>query len=178
VRRAAHRPPLTHAAAIGALACLLLACPAPARAAGSDAVAFPLTFENADIQVVIRAVAKATGTPILFDPDQVRGRITLWAPHDVTSAEAVQLLRSTLALHGYALVVRPESIWIVPADAPPDYTFRVVPLRYADAAVIAMRLAQLAPPGVRIVPYPPTNSLILSGPRAGVDALDDLIRAR
>src|SRR5512144_42600 len=116
--------------AIAALVCLVLACPTAARAAESDRVAFPLTFDNADIQTVIRAVAKATGTPILFDPSRVRGRITLLVPHDVTSADALQLLRSALALYGYALVVRPESTWIVPADVPSDYTVRVLPLRY------------------------------------------------
>lgn len=39
----------------------------------------------------------------------------------------------------------------------------VVPLNYANAQELAATLAPILPPGVTVVPYAPTNSLIISG---------------
>jgi type II secretory pathway component GspD/PulD (secretin) len=52
----------------------------------------------------------------------------------------------------------------------------VVPLTYARAAELAYALSLIAPPGVRIAPYNPTNSLIIRGPRTSVEQLIDLIK--
>jgi type II secretory pathway component GspD/PulD (secretin) len=75
-----------------------------------------LEFVDADIRVVIEEVARITGMTFLFDPSRVKGRITVLAPDAVSPAQALELLRSALALHSYALIVRPESTWIVPAS--------------------------------------------------------------
>jgi type II secretory pathway component GspD/PulD (secretin) len=52
----------------------------------------------------------------------------------------------------------------------------VVPLTYARAGELAYTLSLVAPPWVRIVPYYPTNSLIISGPPAAVEQLIDIIK--
>ena len=44
-----------------------------------------------------------------------------------------------------------------------DWSYRVVKLQYATAEELAPVLAAIAPPGVKIVAYPPTNSLIIAG---------------
>jgi len=44
-------------------------------------------------------------------------------------------------------------------------------LQYARAEEVAMTLSEVAPPGVRAVPYPPTNSVLLAGPSAAVTTL-------
>ena len=138
----------------------------------------PFTFENADIQTVVKQVATLTGIAFLFDPDQVKGRITLLAPPNVSAAKALELLRSALALHGYTVLPRPEGMWIVPAERVVDeaFTIKVVPLTYAWAGEVASTLSWVAPPSVRIVPYYPTNSLIISGHPAAVEGLIDLIK--
>jgi hypothetical protein len=43
-----------------------------------------------------------------------KGRITVLAPGEVTPVQAFELLRSALALHGYAMVTGHEGVWIVP----------------------------------------------------------------
>jgi type II secretory pathway component GspD/PulD (secretin) len=48
---------------------------------------------------------------------------------------------------------------------------KVVPLTYSRAGELADTLSLVAPPRVRIVPYYPTNSLIISGPPAAVEQL-------
>jgi type II secretory pathway component GspD/PulD (secretin) len=53
---------------------------------------------------------------------------------------------------------------------------RVVPLTYARAGELAYTLALVAPPRVRIVPYYPTNSLIVSGPPAAVEQMIEIIK--
>jgi general secretion pathway protein D len=146
----------------------------PASATPSGAI----SFENADIQTVVKQVAALTGITFLFDPEQVRGKITLLSPKGVSSTEALDLLRSALALHGYSLVSRAEATWILPADRVPSevFTIKVVPLDYARAGELADTLSWVAPPSVRVVPYYPTNSLIISGHPAAVEALIDLIK--
>ena len=43
------------------------------------------------------------------------------------------------------------------------FSYVVIKLQYATAEELAPVLAAVAPPGVRIIAYPPTNSLIISG---------------
>jgi len=52
----------------------------------------------------------------------------------------------------------------------------VVPLTYARAGELAYTLSLVAPARVRIVPYYPTNSVIISGPRTSVEQLIDIIK--
>jgi general secretion pathway protein D len=139
---------------------------------------WPISFENDDISTVVKQVAGLTGITFLFDPEQVRGKITLLSPKRVSPTEALDLLRSALALHGYALLRRAEATWIVPADRVPleAFTVKVVSLDYARAGELAYTLSWVAPPSVRVVPYYPTNSVIISGRPAAVQALVDLIK--
>lgn len=41
-----------------------------------------------------------------------------------------------------------------------------------------MTLSWVAPPGVRIAPFYPTNSVVISGPEAAVEQMVDAIRYR
>jgi type II secretory pathway component GspD/PulD (secretin) len=136
-------------------------------------------FKDADIQAVIEEVAKLTNTTFLFDPSRVKGKITVLAADDVTPAQALELLRSVLAVHGYGLVARPEGTWIVAAQpATTKVVVREVRLTYVDAEDVAWTLSWAAPPGVRIVPFHPTNSVVISGPEDAVERMVDVIRRR
>ena len=53
---------------------------------------------------------------------------------------------------------------------------KVVPLTYARAGELAYILSLVAAPRVRVVPYYPTNSLIIAGPPAEVEQLIDIIK--
>jgi type II secretory pathway component GspD/PulD (secretin) len=79
-----------------------------------------------------------------------------------------------------ALVARPEGTWIVPAQPASGghMIIRVIRLTYVDADDIAWTLSWAAPPGVRIVPFQATNSVVVSGPEALVDQMVDVIRRR
>ena len=151
----------------------------PLAAKGQQATAsVMLRFEDTDIQTVIKAVSSLTGITFVYDPEKVRGKITLLTPKSVAPAQALALLKSALALHGYRLLSRAEGMWVVPTVRAGSEVMavKVVPLRYARADEVAYALIWIAPPGVRVVPYYPTNSLILSGPHAAVEELIDVIR--
>src|SRR5262245_33703884 len=62
------------------------------------------TFENADIQTVIKRVSEVTGTTFLFDPKEVKGKITVLSPQKVSPEGALKLLESALALCSYTLL--------------------------------------------------------------------------
>ena len=89
-----------------------------------------------------------------------------------------RILKSALALHGYTLIGRAEGTWIVPAErvAREAFTVKVVRLDYARADEVASILLWVALPSVQVVPYFPTNSLIISGHPAAVEELVDIIR--
>jgi hypothetical protein len=55
---------------------------------------------------------------------------------------------------------------------------RVVPLTYAKAGEVALTLSWVVPPGVRIVPFYPTNSVVISGDAAAVEQIVDIIGRR
>jgi type II secretory pathway component GspD/PulD (secretin) len=159
--------------------CLVLVLTAdPSSTLGASRA--PFTFENADIAVVIADVARRTGSTFLFDPARVKGTITVLSPGDVTPAQALELLRSALALHGYAIVSRAQGSWIVPVHdiATRDFVIQVIPLTYADAGEVASTLSWVAPPGVRVAPYLPANSVVIAGHAAAVERMRNAIRGR
>ncbi len=151
------------------LALWLFAAPALAKTVR----AMTFAFENEDLSTVIRAVSAVTEMTILFDPTQVTGKLTLFAPRPVPPAEAIQLLTAALALHGYTLSQQAAGIWTITPAQPGSQasTVAVVPLQYARAEEIAYTLSQIAPPGVKVAPYPPTNSVLIAGPPQAVAAL-------
>jgi general secretion pathway protein D len=110
----------------------------------------------------------------------VKGKITLLSPKKVSPEQALKLLQSALALHGYTLLKQEEGTWIVPAEKAIQLAtiIEVVPLKYARAEEVADTLSALAPLGVRIVPYYPTNSLIISGNPEAVKELLGVLRGK
>ena len=160
------------------LLCLFFLLPLRAVTWATNEVAF--TFENADIHTVIKKVGELTGITFLFDPEQVKGKITLLSPKKISSEETLKLLQSALALQGYTLLKKEEGTWVVPAEkaAQTETTIAVIPLKYARADEVADTLSWLAPPGVRIVSYYPTNSLIISGNPEAVEELIGILRGK
>jgi type II secretory pathway component GspD/PulD (secretin) len=69
-------------------------------------------------------------------------------------------------------------MWILPGREPAGarVVVRVIRLTYVDAEDVALTLSWAAPPGVRIAPFYPTNSVVISGPEAAVEQMVDVIR--
>jgi general secretion pathway protein D len=151
----------------------------PPRVAWAEEV--PFTFENAEVHTVIKKASELTGMTFLFDPEQVKGKITILSPKKVSPEEALQLLQSALALRGYTLIEEKGIARIVPAEQAAYVareTIEVIPLNHAKAEELAYALAYGAPYGVTIFPYYPTNSLIISGNPEAVEELIGIIRGK
>lgn len=145
----------------------------------ADEVSF--SFENADVHTVIKKASELTGMTFIFDPEQVKGKITILSPKKVSPEEALQLLQSALALRGYTLIEEKGIARIIPAEQAAYMareTTEVVPLNYAKAEEVAYTLAYGTPYGVTILPYYPTNSLIISGSPEAVEELIGVIKGR
>ncbi len=110
---------------------------------GPRAEEVTFAFENAEIETVIKSVSELTGLMFLFDPEEVKGKITLLSSTGVSPEKALELLESALALHDYRLLQKKEGVWIVIADP-------------ADAISAAYYNVWMAP----YYGYCPANSLI------------------
>ncbi|MBU1235247.1 MAG: type II secretion system secretin GspD [Gammaproteobacteria bacterium] len=72
-----------------------------------------LTFANADIETVIRAIGKISNRNILIDP-RVKGTLNIVTSKPVTPDVAYQILLSALRLQGYAVIEEEGIIKVVP----------------------------------------------------------------
>jgi type II secretory pathway component GspD/PulD (secretin) len=168
---------------------------APARAGE-----IRIGYKNAPIAGVLTDLAKATGESIVFD-DQVAalGNVTIEGPPQASRAEALALIDSLLLLRGFAAVPAPggarkvvaingaPSQWrpsgkIPDSDVPVTTLLR---LETADAADMIPVITPYLGANATAAAFPPTNSLILSGPssllrtlRKAIQALDQIDAGR
>lgn len=176
----------------GAMLCCaaLAAVPAPALAQNGAA----LSFVNADIESVIKAVGHYTGMTFIIDP-RVKGTLTLVSEKTLTKAEAFQLLTSTLRLQGYAVVsgdgfakvvpeaeaklqAAPTQVGIKGSKARGDQiATQVYHLQYESAANLTAVLRPLISPNNSIMADPGNNSLVVTDYADNLRRLSKIIAA-
>jgi general secretion pathway protein D len=138
-----------------------------------------LSFVNADIESVIKAIGQFTGMTFIIDP-RVKGNITLVSEKPLTKAQAFQLLTSALRLQGYAVVTgegfakvvpeaeaklqsSPTQVGIKGAKARGDQIVtQVFRLGYESAANLTAVLRPLISPNNSIMADPGNNSLVIT----------------
>jgi general secretion pathway protein D len=134
-------------------------------------------YPNADITELVKAISKLTGKRFILD-NNVRGKITIIAPSQITVAEAYKAFLSALAMNGLTVVPSGKFLKIRQArqanrDSIDTYAgeyfpntdqliTRIVKLRYINAAEVAKSLRMLVSKDGEINPYAPTNSLIIT----------------
>ncbi len=133
--------------------------------------------EPTEIKDIIRAVALWTGKNVIIGKG-VQGKIQMISPKKVTKEEAYQAFLSTLNVAGYTTVETGKVIKILPtrnalkgnlhiyqgtawAPRTDKLITQIVPLRYIDAKQVQQTLQQLVSTN-SIIPYAPTNTLIIS----------------
>ncbi len=152
----------------------------------------PLEFRDAELSAVVEAIGAFSGSTLLLDP-AVSGRITLSAPEPVSGEEALELLRAALQLSGFALVPAPGgALKVIPLAAAAPETPGLVgePRAGSDRLVVALYRLESAKAdelarvlatnderGSRVIPYAPTNSLILAATESRLLRLRWLVRA-
>ncbi|SFB77001.1 type II secretion system secretin GspD [Massilia yuzhufengensis] len=169
--------------AAGAMLCCaatLALPPAPARAQDS-ANSAALSFVNADIESVIKAIGHYTGMTFIIDP-RVKGTITLVSEKSLSKTQAFGLLTSTLRLQGYAVVTSGDGYAkVVPeaeakAQSSPtqvggvrasratgdQIATQVFYLSYESAANLTAVLRPLISPNNSIMANPGNNTLVIT----------------
>lgn len=143
-------------------------------------------YPNADIADVIKAISELTGKNFIVDP-QVRGKITIIAPSRITVAEAYKAFLSALAINGLAVVpgdgfYKIKQARVAQRDNIDTFSgayyptsdqmiTRIIKLKYISADEVNKQLRILTSKDGELVPYTPTNSLIVSDYGANMDRI-------
>lgn len=143
-------------------------------------------YPNADVADVIKAISELTGKNFIVDP-AVRGKITIIAPSRITVAEAYKAFLSALAINGLAVVPGDGFYKIKQARAAQrdnidtfsgayyptsdQMITRIIKLKYISADEVNKQLRILTSKDGELVPYTPTNSLIVSDYGANMDRI-------
>jgi len=143
-------------------------------------------YPNADIADVIKAISELTGKNFIVDP-QVHGKITIIAPSRITVAEAYKAFLSALAINGLAVVpgdgfYKIKQARVAQRDNIDTFSgayyptsdqmiTRIIKLKYISADEVNKQLRILTSKDGELVPYTPTNSLIVSDYGANMDRI-------
>ncbi len=147
-------------------------------------------YPNADIADIVKAISELTGKNFIVDP-QVRGKITIIAPSRITVAEAYKAFLSALAINGLAVVPGDGFYKIKQARAAQrdnidtfsgayypssdQMITRIIKLKYISADEVNKQMRILTSTNGELVPYTPTNSLIVSDYGANIDRIQKIL---
>ncbi|MFK8137340.1 MAG: type II secretion system secretin GspD [Bdellovibrionales bacterium] len=134
-------------------------------------------YPNADIADVIKAISELTGKNFIVE-NNVRGKITIIAPTQITVAEAYKAFLSSLAMAGFTVVpagkflkirssraANRDSIQTYSGEYSPDtdqMITRIVHFKHVSAEEIQKKLRILTSKDGESSVYAPTNSLIIT----------------
>ena len=171
------RPNLRRIAA-GVMLCCAVATAMPPAIAQENSAA--LSFVNADIESVIKAVGHYTGMTFIIDP-RVKGTLTLVSEKSLTKSQAFGLLTSALRLQGFAVVTTGEGYAKVVPEAEAklqssptqvgksgtrvqgdQIATQIFHLSYESAANLTAVLRPLISPNNSIMANPGNNSLVIT----------------
>ncbi|WP_305045649.1 type II secretion system secretin GspD [Geoalkalibacter sp.] len=172
----------------------LAAVPAPvfsqAASAGNEGIA--IDFKDIDLPDLIQTMSELTGRNYIYD-ETVRGKVTIISPRRMSLDEAYRVFLTVLNVKGYTVVpsgsvyrvvaiqnakestlptILPDR-WRDPSD---QFVTQLVPLQNIDATEVATSvLAPLMPKTSNVIPYAPSNTLIISDTAANIDRLLKII---
>lgn len=137
-----------------------------------------IDFNDVDINVFIKFIAELTGKNFIVD-NRVKGKVTIISPAKISVDEAYLVFESVLEVHGFTTVDSGNVIKIVSSpeartksietlteyrsmDPEDKLVTQLVPLRYADPNTITRLFRPLISKSSVILPYQPTNMLIIT----------------
>ena len=148
-------------------------------------------YPNADITEIVKAISKLTGKNFILDSN-VRGKITIIAPSQITVAEAYRAFLSALAMNGLTVVPSGNFLKIRQAraaqrDSLETYTgeyfpnsdqiiTRIIKLKYISAEEVYKNLRILNSKDGESHAYGPTNSLIVTDYGSHIERVVNILR--
>ena len=152
--------------------------PHPSSLESNGQALVSMNFQDVEIPVLARFISQITHKNFIVD-DKVRGKVTIISPTQVSPAEAYTVFQSVLQVKGFTTVPNGKIVKIVPlrsakqiglptivngalATTGDEFITRLVPLNYVTAADITPILQPMISSDGLLIPYGPTNSLILT----------------
>jgi len=153
-----------------------------------------MDFDNVEIRKVIKWISDLTGKNFIID-NNVRGAVTVISPTKIPLDEAYKVFESILEVRGFAAVPAGKVIkisttregtkrniktavgasleQIVPEDT---LVTQLIPLQYAAVDKIRNALGQLFSKNASVIPYPTTNTLIVTDISSNIHRLVRIIK--
>lgn len=148
-------------------------------------------YPDAEILDVAKAIAKLTGKNFIYNPQDIKGRISVVSQTPITVGDAWNAFLTALNMRGFALVPSGKYLRIerianakekqtpIYADRKPpnndEFITRVIPLRYIDATEFEQAFRLWMPREARIQPYAQTNTIIITDTAAHINRMVELI---
>lgn len=154
-------------------------------------VKMPLNFKDTEIVTLLENFAKLSQKTFVIDP-AVRGRISLFTPAPVDLDEAFDLISTSLALNGYAVVER-EGRYVVMASRnaqrssiptlteitslkPERYVTLIYSLKHMSASDANKRLRVLPSKDGEMMPLEETNQLVMTDYISNLNRIANLLK--
>jgi len=153
-----------------------------------------MDFDNVDIRLVIKYISDLTGKNFIVDND-VRGTVTVISPTMIPLDEAYKVFESILEVRGFTAVPSGKVIkvstkrlgsqrniqtavgdnleQIVPEDT---LITQLIPLEYAEVEKVRAALGPLFSKEASVIPYPMTNTLIVTDVSSNIHRLVKIIK--
>jgi general secretion pathway protein D len=153
-----------------------------------------LDFSDVELPALIDTIARLTGKNFIYD-DRVRGRVTIVSPSPVTIDQAYAVFESVLKVKGFTAVPGPGGVMkVIPVrdakeanletinDSRPSlnrdlFVTRLIPLSYIDAESITNTIKPLVSKDASMVPYPPTNTIIITDTSSNIRRIMTILEA-
>jgi general secretion pathway protein D len=148
-------------------------------------------YPDAEILDVAKAIAKLTGKNFIYNPQDIKGRISVVSQTQITVCDAWNAFLTSLNMRGFALVpsgkyLRIERIAnakekqtpIYAKGKPPnndEFITRVIPLRYIDATEFEQAFRLWMPREARMQAYGQTNTIIITDTASHINRMVELI---
>jgi general secretion pathway protein D len=146
-----------------------------------------MNFQEVTIPVLARFISQITHKNFIID-DKVQGKVTIISPTPVNADEAYTIFQSVLQVKGYTTLPSGGITKIVPsrdarqAGLPTlsngaygpigdEFITRLIPLRYVAATDIEPILKPMISTDGLLIPYAPTNALILTDSASNIRRL-------
>ncbi|MCO5141532.1 MAG: type II secretion system secretin GspD [Oligoflexia bacterium] len=148
-------------------------------------------YPDAEILDVTKAISKLTGKNFIYNPQDIKGRISVVSQTPITVCDAWNAFLTSLNMRGFALVpsgkyLRIERIAnakekqtpIYSEKKPPnndEFITRVIPLRYIDATEFENAFRLWMPREARMQAYGQTNTIIITDTATHINRMVELI---
>jgi general secretion pathway protein D len=165
----------------------------PGSANGQLGKYVTIDFDNVDILAFIKFISELTGKNFVVD-DAVKGKVSVFSPRKISSAEAYKVFESVLEIHGLTTVPSGDVIKIVPSQQAREKSIetrlqaeamgpndRVVtqigPLKNANPDDMKKILDPLVSKSSVILSYPPTGMLVITDVQSNIKRLLTIVNA-